>query len=190
MWPFRKKPKPTYDLTSLEKGKCPVCGGDVSGREAGLSYVLRCHSCNWSIASTNRHHPAWDKNLYDIWVEAHSTDEAQALADIAHLWHVDANEARSILQGQLPAERGAAVERVFNVYERAAVCGLKVRIKPDFEWNLEENPFDPRHGPPCPYCGRNLASAKAKQCFVCGTNWRDPSNVTRRGKNVAERPPR
>jgi hypothetical protein len=35
-------------------------------------------------------------------------------------------------------------------------------------------------GPPCPYCGAPLRTDKAKQCFECGTNWRDPANVIRR----------
>ncbi len=32
----------------------------------------------------------------------------------------------------------------------------------------------------CPYCGAALRSEKAKQCFTCGTDWRDPENVIRR----------
>lgn len=30
---------------------------------------------------------------------------------------------------------------------------------------------------PCPYCGAPLATSRAKQCFVCGTDWHDPQNV-------------
>jgi hypothetical protein len=35
---------------------------------------------------------------------------------------------------------------------------------------------------PCPYCGAALRTESAKQCFECGTDWRDPANVIRRGK--------
>jgi hypothetical protein len=34
---------------------------------------------------------------------------------------------------------------------------------------------------PCPYCGAALRTEKAMQCFACGMDWRDPSNVIRRG---------
>jgi hypothetical protein len=30
---------------------------------------------------------------------------------------------------------------------------------------------------PCPHCGAPLATNRAKQCFVCGTDWHDPNNV-------------
>jgi hypothetical protein len=35
---------------------------------------------------------------------------------------------------------------------------------------------------PCPYCGEALRAAKAKQCSTCGMDWRDPTNVIRRGR--------
>jgi hypothetical protein len=35
---------------------------------------------------------------------------------------------------------------------------------------------------PCPYCGKRLLSAVAKQCFECGMDWHDPSNVVCRKK--------
>ncbi len=35
---------------------------------------------------------------------------------------------------------------------------------------------------PCPYCGAELRTEKAMQCFSCGMDWRDPSNVVRRGR--------
>jgi hypothetical protein len=34
-------------------------------------------------------------------------------------------------------------------------------------------------GPPCPYCGAALRTARAKQCRACGTSWHDPENVIR-----------
>ena len=37
-----------------------------------------------------------------------------------------------------------------------------------------------RTGKPCRYCGRPLRTHSAKQCFECGTNWHDPSNIIRR----------
>jgi hypothetical protein len=33
---------------------------------------------------------------------------------------------------------------------------------------------------PCPHCGAPLATANAKQCFVCRTDWHDPSHVVHR----------
>ncbi|MCE9545954.1 MAG: hypothetical protein K8T25_10605 [Planctomycetia bacterium] len=33
----------------------------------------------------------------------------------------------------------------------------------------------------CPYCGKNLKSAKAKQCFECCMDWHDPKNICRLG---------
>jgi hypothetical protein len=35
--------------------------------------------------------------------------------------------------------------------------------------------------PPCPYCGAQLLSGKAKQCLKCGMDWHDVANVVRRG---------
>ena len=34
---------------------------------------------------------------------------------------------------------------------------------------------------PCPYCGRDLVSEKARQCLYCGMDWHDPYNVVQRG---------
>jgi hypothetical protein len=34
---------------------------------------------------------------------------------------------------------------------------------------------------PCPYCQAPLASSQAKQCFKCGYDWHDPTNIVRRG---------
>jgi hypothetical protein len=36
---------------------------------------------------------------------------------------------------------------------------------------------------PCPYCGAALRTPRSKQCFICGTDWRDPENVIRRGQS-------
>ncbi|MFI5380636.1 MAG: hypothetical protein ACHRHE_15165 [Tepidisphaerales bacterium] len=33
------------------------------------------------------------------------------------------------------------------------------------------------YGPPCPYCGKLLRNSRAKQCFECGMDWHDPTNV-------------
>ena len=32
----------------------------------------------------------------------------------------------------------------------------------------------------CPYCGNGLRTDRAKQCFECGTDWHDASNIIRR----------
>lgn len=33
---------------------------------------------------------------------------------------------------------------------------------------------------PCPYCGAPLGTAKARQCFVCGTDWHEPQKTVYR----------
>ena len=40
---------------------------------------------------------------------------------------------------------------------------------------------------PCPHCGAPLATDRAKQCFVCRTDWHDPENVIRRPDPMRER---
>ena len=34
---------------------------------------------------------------------------------------------------------------------------------------------------PCPYCGNEIVSNKARQCMDCGMDWHDPDNVVQRG---------
>ena len=38
-------------------------------------------------------------------------------------------------------------------------------------------------GPPCPYCGASLRTDKAKQCFECGMDSRDPAKVVCRKRD-------
>ena len=41
-------------------------------------------------------------------------------------------------------------------------------------------------GNPCPYCGRPLRTVLAKQCFECGTDWHDASNIIRRSEETVK----
>jgi hypothetical protein len=41
-------------------------------------------------------------------------------------------------------------------------------------------------GPPCPYCGKDLPTDQARQCFECGMDWHDPSCVVDRGRRRRE----
>jgi hypothetical protein len=34
-------------------------------------------------------------------------------------------------------------------------------------------------GKHCPYCGKPLATDRAKQCFSCGMDWHDPDSVVK-----------
>lgn len=38
---------------------------------------------------------------------------------------------------------------------------------------------DGRADVPCPYCGAELTTPLARQCLVCGTDWRDPADPRR-----------
>lgn len=37
---------------------------------------------------------------------------------------------------------------------------------------------------PCPSCAKLLRTDNAKQCFECGSDWHDPSNIIRRGSQI------
>ena len=56
---------------------------------------------------------------------------------------------------------------------RTAVVGKVTDVRPD-------SPVAPPPSAtttPCPYCEAPLATDRARQCFACGTDWRDPQNV-------------
>jgi hypothetical protein len=45
---------------------------------------------------------------------------------------------------------------------------------------LEAGEFGPQPTrKPCPYCGQPLRTEKAKQCFNCGSDWHEASNLAR-----------
>jgi hypothetical protein len=48
------------------------------------------------------------------------------------------------------------------------------------ERRVEQREFAERGAPPCPYCGSELRSNLAQQCFECGADWHEASSDHRR----------
>jgi len=58
------------------------------------------------------------------------------------------------------------------------------------QWVLDHTPPPPpRPQVPCPYCGKLLRSEKAQQCFECGMDWHNATNVVKHGPSVVKRGP-
>ena len=68
---------------------------------------------------------------------------------------------------------GNNVGKINGWVPRSAVIGKVTDVRVDRP--LTEMPLPLRS--PCPYCGKPLATDKAKQCFECGMDWHDPQNV-------------
>lgn len=67
--------------------------------------------------------------------------------------------------------RGGRLEAIRRLQE-AAHCSLVEAAT----WAVTIDRHEPT---PCPYCGRALRTAKAKQCFSCNMNWHDSERVFR-----------
>lgn len=88
----------------------------------------------------------------------------------------------------LPGAR--LVDQVLTEFEGRPLDVLTLEIEPGVERQVH---FDisaffglwrkaNRASVPCPYCGAALRTDRAKQCFACGMDWRDPANAVRRGR--------
>ncbi|HEX8914712.1 MAG TPA: hypothetical protein VF796_20340 [Humisphaera sp.] len=132
-----------------------------------------------------REHPMLDAAEFDaVWRDYEATRDgarADRLADLGGERETPRERLLRLQELPRPApEPGVTARQVFfgplrESYER--VTGLTFEgDDPKVILHYRESFY----GPPCPYCGRLLRNAKARQCFECGTDWHDPANVVRR----------
>jgi hypothetical protein len=64
---------------------------------------------------------------------------------------------------------GAPAEEIQGLWRQVIECeqALKQELKRRISGPLYE-------GAPCPYCGAQLRTQRAKQCRFCGMDWHDP----------------
>jgi len=69
---------------------------------------------------------------------------------------------------------GATVEEIRRLWRQVIECeqALEQELKRRISGTLYE-------GVPCPYCGAQLRTQRAKQCRFCGMDWHDPDQVIR-----------
>lgn len=128
-----------------------------------------------------RQHPMLDDATFDaVWRAYRAAEDALIAASRQPAPDGESPRERLLrIQGQRPPElppgttsRQLRFRPLQEAYER--VTGLT------FDG---DDPLMIQHyrasyyGPPCPYCGRLLRNARAKQCLECSMDWHDPRNV-------------
>jgi hypothetical protein len=121
----------------LDRGLCPQCHAELRSREEGLSYILECVCCDWSIATTNRNHPAFDETKYRVWVEFGERERLKVIAAVAVLFGIGTRAARSIIDGHLPLEEDVTAMRVLEIRSMLRSKELGIRIEPPFPWTYD-----------------------------------------------------
>ena len=94
-------------------------------------------------------------------------------------------EERELSSPELEAEvrgmigRGHTIAATKRLREATGWCLADVKMWVDRTLEGHES-TKTSTGKPCPYCGKGLRTDRAKQCFECGTDWHDASNIIRR----------
>ena len=116
--------------------RCPQCGGSIRGREAGASYVVECVvGCGWCAVTTNENTPAFDEQVYTIFLVT-ELPVAIAAARAGVALGRRARELRAAATGTEPVVEAADALEVLRVAEVLAHRGLAVRTVPEFRWPL------------------------------------------------------
>lgn len=114
---------------------CPDCDAPVAGSEDGASYIVECSACGWAAATTNRNTPAFDPQLYDVFV-ATEVSAAVAASRVAAVLGRPARALLSVAEGCEPVCSGVSAIEVQRVANLLGKRGILLRIDPEFPWPL------------------------------------------------------
>lgn len=121
----------------MAHASCPVCTGELAPGVSGGSYVLRCSSCGWCVATTNRDQPGFDRTLYCVRATAGQLRASTAAARLAVALGMRGSEVARLLSEDLPIGSYRA-EEVLDIMARLAPLGFSVSTEPPFPWGPQD----------------------------------------------------
>jgi hypothetical protein len=125
-------------MTSAAASRCPECGAPVASVVDGMSLVLRCTACEWSVATTNRNHPAWDETPYSVFVSAPALERTKLIAVLAAELGLSVADARSLIDEGRPIAINVNAPEVYRLDRKLRPRGVVLSTKPSFPWPLHE----------------------------------------------------
>lgn len=119
---------------------CPECGGVCVSIVDGSSLVLRCTCCEWSVATTNHDHPAFDQTPYAVLVTAPTLERRTFVAVLAAESGLRISDARSIVDESRPIATNVSATEVYRLHRLLHPRGIVLTTEPAFPWSLNERP--------------------------------------------------
>ena len=120
--------------------RCPECGSPISATEEGLSLVVTCGNCDWSVVTTNYNHPIFDEEKYTVFIRAMSVDRKKAMSGLSVALGLGILKARGVVDNALPVAEAVTATEVYRLHRTLAARGMKIRTVPAFPWQLDDPP--------------------------------------------------
>jgi len=114
----------------------PECGGSVVSKVDGSSLVLHCTVCSWEVATTNQHHPAFDRTAYSVFVSAPTLERGRLIAVLAAELGLGIAEARRLVDNGDPIASKANASEVYRLDKTLRPLGIMLCTEPSFPWPL------------------------------------------------------